>query len=194
MIRALRLSLMLLLLPLLGTLAPAAHALTIAGVEVPPTLHMGSQDLHLQGAGLRTRFFFDVYVAALYVPDRPATPAALLDPSSPRVLTLRLLRDVDAVKLGHALEDGLQANCTPAELDSLRPVIERLLAVMAEIRMAHKGSLVVLSLGSEGISVSFEGVERGRVQHPLLARALLRVWLGDHPAQESLKKALLGGF
>ncbi len=194
MIRVARLSVLMSLLSLLSLLSPTAYAVSVAGIDVPPALRMGNQDLHLQGAGLRTKLIFDVYVAALYVGDRPVSAAALMETTNPRVITLRLMRDVDALTLGHALDEGLQANLSPAELESLRPAVERLLAIMADIKLAVKGSQVVLSLGSEGVSVAFDGVERGRVIHPLVARALLKVWLGDHPAQESLKKALLGGL
>ena len=151
---------------------------------------MGNQDLHLQGAGLRTKLIFDVYVAALYVGDRPVSAAALMETTNPRVITLRLMRDVDALTLGHALDEGLQANLSPAELESLRPAVERLLAIMADIKLAVKGSQVVLSLGSEGVSVAFDGVERGRVIHPLVARAPAQGMAGRSPGARKPEKGL----
>jgi long-chain acyl-CoA synthetase len=44
----------------------------------------------------------------------------------------------------------------------------------------------------EGTKVSLDGMAKGTVTGQAFNRALMRVWLGDKPVQESLKKALLG--
>jgi long-chain acyl-CoA synthetase len=40
--------------------------------------------------------------------------------------------------------------------------------------------------------VALDGRERATIEGDAFNRALTRVWLGDHPAQASLKAAMLG--
>ena len=54
--------------------AASAQPAEIEGVKLEPTAQVGGAALVLNGAGVRTRAIFKVYVAGLYVPQRP-TPA-----------------------------------------------------------------------------------------------------------------------
>ena len=46
---------------------PGLHAAEVAGVKVDDKIRVGSSDLVLNGAGLRSKVFIKVYVGALYV-------------------------------------------------------------------------------------------------------------------------------
>ena len=68
-------------------------------MKLEPSAQVGAAALQLNGAGLRTRAFFKVYVAALYVPQKSADAAALLAQKGPRRITLTMLRNIDADSL-----------------------------------------------------------------------------------------------
>jgi hypothetical protein len=161
-------------------------------VRVPQQLAEGSQALTLNGAGLRTRFVVKVYVAALYVTTKSHDAAALIDSTQPRRMRLRMLRDVDSKSLDGALQDGVRDNTTSQELAALKAPAERLSRLMNDIGAAREGDVIDLDFDARGVAVASNGKLRGRIDSPEFARALLRVWLGDSPAQASLKKALLG--
>ncbi|MBV2160427.1 hypothetical protein EUC41_28815 [Achromobacter denitrificans] len=171
--------------------APAAD-LQIAGASVPATVSSGGQALVLNGAGVRTKVIVKVYAAALYATEKSSDAAALIDSDRPRRLRLRLLRDVDGKTLDEALQDGLRDNTPARELAALQAPAQRLSALMAEIGTVREGDVIDLDFDARGVSVAGNGQPRGRIDDPVFARALLRVWLGDKPAQASLKKALLG--
>jgi long-chain acyl-CoA synthetase len=116
----------------------------------------------------------------------------LINSNEPRRMRLQLLRDVDSKSLDAALQEGLRDNTPKAELAALQGSAGRLSALMAEIGSAREGDVIDLDFDARGVSVTDNGKPRGRIDDPAFARALLRVWLGDHPAQSSLKKALLG--
>jgi len=63
---------------------------------------------------------------------------------------------------------------------------------MAEIGTVREGDVIDLDFDARGVAITDNGRQRGRIDDPAFGRALLRVWLGDNPAQSSLKKALLG--
>lgn len=173
--------------------APAFAAdMDVAGVRVPEQLSEGGHALVLNGAGVRTKFVVKVYVAALYATARSSDAAALVNSAEPRRMRLQLLRDVDSKSLDDALQEGLHDNTPKQELAALKAPADRLSRLMAEIGTAKTGDVVDLDFDARGVTVSGNGKQLGRVDSPEFARALLRVWLGDNPAQASLKKALLG--
>lgn len=176
---------------LAGAPAVAADA-EVAGVRVPEQLAEGGPALVLNGAGLRTRFVVKVYVAALYVTAKTHDAATLIDSTEPRRMRLRMLRDVDSKSLDGALQDGLRDNTAPQDLAALRESAERLSRLMADIGAAREGDVIDLDFDARGVAIASNGKPHGRIDDPAFARALLRVWLGDSPAQASLKKALLG--
>lgn len=172
--------------------APGLHAAEVAGVQVPDTARVGNADLVLNGAGLRSKLFLKVYVGALYVDRRMATPAAIYDSPAPRRISLRLMRDLDAESLHAALDEGLRNNLAPAELAALQPQAAQLGALMKAIGQVREGDTIAIDFTADGVAVGLNGEGRGKVAGPGFAKALLRVWLGDRPADASLKKALLG--
>ncbi len=51
----------LLLLPI------STQAVVVEGISLPETIQLESKTLQLNGAGIRTKFFMDIYVVGLYV-------------------------------------------------------------------------------------------------------------------------------
>ena len=171
---------------------PGLHAAEVAGLKVDEKVRVGGSELLLNGAGLRSKLFINLYVGALYVSQKSAQPAALLDTATPRRMTLRLLRDISADTLHGALEDGLKNNSGPAELAEIKAPAEQFGALLKGFGKLKEGDTVALDFSAEGVGVSLNGEMRGKVAGPAFAKALLKVWLGDKPADASLKKALLG--
>jgi chalcone isomerase-like protein len=165
----------------------------VAGVKLDEHASVASTDLVLNGAGLRKRAFFQVYAMGLYLPQK-ATDAAvvLMQPGAKRV-AMHMLRDVSAEQFSDALADGIRANHSAAEATALLPRLMQLVAVMAEVKEAKKGMLIALDWTGVGTQVLIDGSPHGRpIPGEDFYRALLRIWLGDTPVQDDLKKSLLG--
>ena len=107
-------------------------------------------------------------------------------------MVLRLLRDLDADSLHSALDEGLRNNHSPAELSDMKAQADQLGGIMKAMGKVHEGDTVSIDFSAEGVVVSQNGEVRGKVAGANFAKALLKVWLGDKPADASLKKALLG--
>lgn len=171
---------------------PGLHAAEVAGVKVDDKIRVGSSDLVLNGAGLRSKLFIKVYVGALYVDQKATSPAAIYDSPQPRRMVMRLMRDLDSDSLNSALDDGLKSNHSPAELAELKTQADQLSSIMKGIGKAREGDTIGIDFSADGIAVSLNGEARGKVAGAAFAKALLKVWLGDKPVDASLKKALLG--
>jgi long-chain acyl-CoA synthetase len=173
--------------------ATAAHAVDVAGIKVDDKVRVGGQELILNGAGLRTKFVFKVYVGALYTAEKMTAPAVIYDSPAPRRMLMRMMRDMDAESLYKALDEGLHSNLTETELAGLKPQINQLGTLMKGIGAVKEGDSIAIDFDSAGIEVGVNGRGQGRVEGAPFGRALLKVWLGDRPADAELKKGLLGG-
>jgi long-chain acyl-CoA synthetase len=166
----------------------------VAGVRLDDSAHVGSQNLVLNGAGLRVKLFFKVYVAGLYLAEKTNSAAAVLAMRGAKRVSMTLMRNLTAKQLIDALEGGLRANIAPAEFESLKPRVERLSAIMGAIGSAESGSVIALDyIPDIGTRVMLNGQPRGEpIDGEDFNLALLKIWLGDDPVDKSLKKALLG--
>lgn len=179
-----------LLLPAMTTAATAATE--IAGVKVDDKVQLNGGELLLNGAGLRSRFMFKVYVASLYLPRKTGSSAEVYEAPTRRI-SMQMLRDVDADSMFGALRDGLRDNLDETRLAALQPQIGQFEAVMRRVGTVHSGDRITLDFFADNVAVSYNGDARGSVGGGGFANALLRVWLGDKPVDGGLKKALLGG-
>ncbi|MDA1117539.1 MAG: chalcone isomerase family protein [Proteobacteria bacterium] len=177
---------------LLFACALPLQAAEVAGVKFDERVRIADSELTLSGAGLRQRFIFDVYAIGLYVRDAKADRVA--QPGAKRV-AIRMLRDVDAETFAKALVDGMRPNHDEATMKALEPRIAELNALMATLKEAKKGMAITLDwLPAAGTQMTVEGKPVGAsIAGEDFYRALLRIWLGDKPVQDDLKKALLGG-
>jgi long-chain acyl-CoA synthetase len=172
-------------------LATTAAALEVAGVALPDKAQVAGHELVLNGAGLRKRAIFKVYVGSLYLPKKATTADAVLS-QAPRRVQLNVLRDLSADQLIGALDEGLKANTTAAEYQTLAAPLGEMAAIMKSFGQAKEGSVVTLDFVDGGTRIGLDGAERGTIAGEAFNAALTRIWVGEHPVQEDLKKAMLG--
>jgi hypothetical protein len=166
-------------------------AAEVAGVKIDDQARVGDAELALSGAGLRRRVFFQVYAIGLYVQDRKADP---ISQPGPKRVQIHMLRDVGADPFIDALAEGIKANHSEAEASALEPRVKQLGATIAEIKEAKKGMSIALDWNGSATQVVIDRRPAGApIEGEDFYRALLRIWLGDKPVQEDLKKSLLGG-
>ena len=162
----------------------------VAGVRFDDKAKVENADLALTGAGLRKRFFFQVYAIGLYVQDPKADPLAQPGPKRVRI---HMLRDVGAAQFTEALADGIKANHDEAQVKALEPRVQQLGAIMAGLQEAKAGMAIDLDWNGRQTVLAVGGKPAGApIAGEDFYRALLRIWLGSNPVQEDLKKALLG--
>jgi long-chain acyl-CoA synthetase len=172
--------------------ASAALAIEVAGVKVDDKASVGGQELVLNGAGVRTRAIFKVYVGSLYLPEKATTLDAVLA-RAPRRVQLNLLRNLSADQLVDALVEGLKENNTAAELEAVKAQTDELVRIMKSFGEVKEGSVVTLDYADGSTRIGQDGATRGAVAGEAFNRALLRIWLGEHPVQADLRRAMLGG-
>jgi hypothetical protein len=172
-----------------------AHALKVEGHVYDDTALVAEQPLRLNGAGVRSQLWFKAFTAGLYLPE-PATQAgSVLAQAGSKRLRLRMLIDVPSQEFAKALQRGVEKNHGAAERAPMAERLSQLAQTVQGLGMLHNGDTVDLDFQPGlGLVLSLNGRRRGEpVPGDDVYRALLRIFIGDRPAQEALKSALLRG-
>ncbi|MEW8627681.1 MAG: chalcone isomerase family protein [Candidatus Thiodiazotropha sp.] len=183
----------LLLLCWLLSLFSYAAAKDVAGVRLDETIQRGEDGvtLTLNGAGVREKFFFDIYVAALYLQQKSNQQSVILQNEAAARVEMRMLYSkVEQEKFVEGWNEGFRANLDEQRFKQLE---DRLNQFNGWFETLHEGEVIELDyFPDKGTRVKIKGVEKGVIPGADFFQALLSVWLGDKPVTKSLKKGLLG--
>ena len=178
---------------LLGLACVTAHAVEVSGVFIDEEIQL--QDggtLVLNGTGLREKFWVDVYVGSLYLP-RPARDvgAVLSNPGPLRIQLDFVYKEVAREQLLESWREGFENNRPEGVSPSLQARIEQFYALFDSSALARDQYRFDYQPGS-GTRISKNDRELGIIPGEDFRNALLEIWLGNHPADKDLKKAMLG--
>lgn len=178
---------------LLCLLSISAHALEVAGVRLSDTAQVGVQSLVLNGAGIRTKWFFKIYVGVLYLPRKQSSAEAIIADEGAHRVALHILHELSGPKLYGAFNEAIEMNQTAAELAALDAQLKQMAQIFNAVKEVKQGDVIVFDyMPVSGTQVSVNGVARGIIAGVAFNRALLKIWLGSNPVQEDLKKDMLG--
>jgi len=183
-------------LSLLLSVCPAAQAQPIeaSGVRFDAEHVVANTKLVLNGAGTRYRAVFKVYAAGLYLPKKVATADAVLTQPGPKRLHIVMLRDIDANDLGRLFTRGMQENASKEDFSKSIPGTLRIAEIFSTKRKLVAGENFSIEWVPGVGTVSYlNGKQQGEpVKEPEFFHTLMRIWLGNVPADAQLKDALLG--
>ena len=171
-----------------------AATVDVAGVKLEDSIEVQGSKLLLNGAGLRTKVVFKVYVAGLYLNKKATTPEEVLAATGPKRMSLTMLRDIDAGELGKLFTKGVEDNTSKAEIGKLIPGLVRMGQLFADQKSLKSGDNVLLDwVPGTGTTLTINGkLQPDPFKEPEFFNALMRIWVGDKPADSKLKDALLG--
>lgn len=176
------------------SLSAAAAQVEVAGVKLDDTAEVAGTKLQLNGAGIRYKAVFKVYVAALYVGKKIATPEEFFAATGPKRISITMLREIDSNELGKAFTRAFEDNATKGELSKLIPGLLRMGQVFSDQKKLMAGDSFTSDwIPGVGTVITVKGKVQGEAfKEPEFFNALMRIWLGPHPADFKLKDALLG--
>ena len=174
--------------------ALAQSAVDLAGVKYEPAVQVGNSRLQLNGAGIRYKAVFKVYTAGLYLGTRAASPDAVLAAPGAKRMHIVMLRDIDGNELGKLFTRGMQDNASKEDFSK---------SIAGTIRMSEIFSLRKKLTTGENFSIDWipgtgtvvmiNGKPAGEpIKEPEFFSSMMKIWLGNNPADAQLKEALLG--
>ena len=169
-------------------LGAAAHARELEGVTLPDTLTAGEKTLKLNGAGLRKKAMFKVYVGGLYLESPSHDAGAILTVDQPKAIRMHFLRDVTSAQLVDAFQQDFEANVK--DKATQRAAFDRMLTLVPNVKEGN--TLTFTYLPGKGTTLSAGDTELGVFEGKGFADAVFALWLGPKPPTEDLKKGMLG--
>lgn len=167
-----------------------AVALDVEGVNVSESRSVDGSDLVLNGAGVRSKFFIDLYVAALYLPAKSSDGSAILAADEHQSLVLHVISGrINSDNMTEATLEGFESS-TGGNMAPIQAEVDQLLKVFADD--ISEGDVFELAyVPGDGVRVIKNGKLGDTIGDRAFKEALFGIWIGDDPAQGSLKDDML---
>ena len=185
------LGLLIMLFVFIGTssLEVSAQKRTVAGVAFPAKSFVNGESLVYNGAGLREKYTFDLYVGALYL-KRPSLDAnKIINDDSEMGIHLELVSDkvtrekfVESVKEG--FENSSHGKATQDQINMFMGFFKN------EFKDGDKINIDYTP--GKGVVIKVNRAKIGEIPGLDFKKAIFSIWLGTKPADKSLKKGMLG--
>lgn len=147
--------------------------------------------LQLNGMGYRTKFIFDIYVGALYTESSVKSRDAVQALKGPKRVVMHMIHDeVERKKITDGWNDGFEENNSDEQLEKLQARLKTFNSYFPDLK---KNDVLLFDfIPAAGTRVTINGEVKGTIEGADFYSALLDVWLGEEPADDDLKDAMLG--
>ena len=181
------------------TLTASWASVEVQGVPLDETVTVAGQQLTLNGAGYRKRGYFKVDVTGVYAQAKYTTLEALEKAPGVKRLELVMLQDISGSQASKYFLMDFEASATPQEFAQLINEVSEVGAVYSALPKIKKGDTICLDVVPgkglialmNGQIIQVRGAPMNYINNDLLARIMLRMYIGGKTPQE-LRENLLG--
>ncbi|WP_299807271.1 chalcone isomerase family protein [uncultured Shewanella sp.] len=168
----------------------ALQAKEVSGVQLDDSVQLDGKTLVLNGAGVRSKFFIDLYVGSLYVPTNLDSAQAVIDAPSSAVRLNITSGMITADKMKDAINQGFD-DATDGNTAPIAAKIEQFMGLFSA-EIVEGDQFTLLADKATGVTAYKNGQAQATIAGEDFRQAVLKIWLGKEPAQDSLKEAMLG--
>jgi hypothetical protein len=173
----------------LAICATTLVASSLSGVTLPDTTQVGGKSLVLNGMGLRTKFFFKIYVAGFYLQKKSSDPDSIIKSDVPKRIVLQFVQGISKAQVAESFKEAFDNNAPDAASEQ-QADIARLLGVVESVKTGDQMALTYLP--GTGTTFSINGRDKLTIPSPAFRLAVFSIWFGPKPPNADLKKGLLG--
>ena len=180
------------LFTLLTVLAlPSFSQTTLEGVNLKSEITLDGQKLVYNGAGVRKKWFFKLYVGALYLPQKVSSGKMIVNGDQPMMIQLNIISDlITSEKMIEAVTEGFE-NATGGNTAPIQTEIDLLISAFKD-EIKDGDVFELMYVPGTGVKAYKNGKAATTVKGMAFKQALFAIWLGDVPASEDLKNGMLG--
>lgn len=169
-----------------------ASAAEVGGVELLDTMNSQDQVLQLNGAGVRSKFFMDLYVGSLYTVEQTEQASQVVDGDQIAAIRLNITSGmITSEKMTEAMHDGFN-RATGGDTTPIADSIKSFISTFAE-PIQEGDQFTLVSIPGQGIISYKNGKELSTTSGETFRKAVLAIWLGNNPTDKDLKKEMLKG-
>lgn len=161
----------------------------ISGHEFFNSITVGDEKLELNGGGLREKYFFDLYIAALYLKNKNSDASKIIAKNEEMSISIKIISSkVTNEKLLESMKEGFEnasdGKATKEEMKKFRGFFTEDLKIGDKINLEY--------VPNKGLQVRKNSKLLGTIESLEFKKALFSIWLGSNSVDSGLKKGLLG--
>lgn len=151
-----------------------------------------NEKLILNGQAIRkvTIFSIKVMMVGLYLKTKSDNSEQILLSKTSKQIQIRFLRNIASEKISGMLREQLAKKCL-RECIALKSKADHLGQMMIDFKA---GDSLTFIFSNEEVKVLANNNASGTIQGKHFSNALLSLWIGDNPIDDSLRRGLLGAF
>jgi len=174
----------------------AQDKVVLDGVVIPRSIDFEKGKLQLNGFGIRSKMWMDVYVQALYLTTLSQDPEFILESETPMAIRIEITSGlVTSKKLTKALYKGIEKSVGGEEgLRPIRASVDKLEQLLNSEDTKNK-DVFVLAYNPVDTSIWIykNDLLRGKISGGVeFKKAFIGIWLSKNPVDADLKNDLLG--
>ena len=158
---------------------------------MPEKLVAGKTTLKLNGAGVREKFFMDMYACALYLKKTTNNSTKIISSDEHAAIKIHIISGlITSKKMTNAVEEGFE-NSTGGNTEKLRKEIDQFKAVFSNEEIEKKDIYDIIYIPNKGTIIFKNGKIQPIIKGLAFKKALFGIWLCNKPADKDLKEDLL---
>jgi len=173
-------------------ITPVMAQTKISGNVMPNVMKVGEKYLKMNGGGIREKMFLDLYVGVLYLEEKTTSASTIINGDKPMAVKIKIISGmVDNENFEEALREGFN-NSTNNNISGIKDRMEKMIKEGFKEDIKTNDVYDLVYQPNIGCTLFKNNVSLVSVPGLDFKKALFGIWLGEVPADESLKKAMLG--
>ncbi|MGV6860342.1 MAG: chalcone isomerase family protein [Putridiphycobacter sp.] len=173
-------------------MVPATAQTKINGIVVPNVMKVNGKYLKLNGGGVREKMFLDLYVGALYLPEKSSDADAIIKADKPAAIKMRIISGmVNKENMEEAIREGFDKS-TKNKIDPIKDRINTLIAKGFASEIVKGDVIDLIYVPGTGTKLMKNNKLLVTIKGLDFKQALFGIWLCDQPADANLKTKMLG--
>lgn len=168
-----------------------AYGLVVEGVKYDKAITVEGKSLKLVGAGLREKWFVDVYTLGSYSESGACDTKSLIHKDEAKYLRINMLRDVEAEKMASAIRESFDKVTPKNASPELRSQIKKFLGYFT--KKCSKGSVLEFTyVPGKGTALKQDGKQLGAaLGGKEFAQLFWSVYFAKNGCCDDLRKQIL---
>lgn len=178
---------------LILSISTSVIAVTPGDVTLPSVCKIQEEQLVLNGWGIRSKYCFDLYVGGLYLKNKCNDGNKIINSDEPMAVKIEVISDLIT---SSRLEEGMRSEFERITEGNMNPYQDRLETLVKAFKEDVKpgDTFDIIYKPGNGTSIYKNNQLQSRIQGHDFKKILFTSWIGDDPADNNLKKGMLGKY
>jgi hypothetical protein len=165
----------------------------VQGVTFPAKLGIDNKIVVLNGAGVRNKYFMNVYVAGLYLRSKSSNPREIINADQPMAVRLQIISSlVTKERMAQSIIEGFEFS-TGGNIKPIQKEIDMILKIFRADEIKVGDVFDIFYTPGKGVTATKNGKDYKILIKGLhFKKALFGIWLGEEPVDDPLKDKMLG--